>query len=153
MQIKTIFFKPLRLLCVYLFKMLEMGILFLCLILNLFRFVLIVNSEFEFAKLYFLVGHICTGIHIDRLDSFLTFLKDRGSQYSMRTCDIAAMQACQLQKVRDEQTRCKFTCVISVVFRITRFTARGRVQYIFCGRRLLLSDMQFFYNTAHIVLE
>ena len=62
----------------------------------------------------------------------------------MRTGDVAAMQACQLQKVRDEQTRCKFTCVISVVFLITRFTARGRVQYILCGRRLLLSDMQFF---------
>ena len=93
--------------------------------------------------------HICTGIDIDRLNIFLTFIKDRGSQYYMRTGEIAAMQACQLQKVRDEQTRCKFTCVISVVFRITRFTARGRVQYILCGRRLLLSDMQCFTILIH----
>ena len=116
----------------------------LCLIQNLFRFGLLVNSKFEFAKFDFLVMHICTGINIDRLNIFLTFIKDRGSQYYMRTGDVAAMQACQLQKVRDEQNGCKFPCVTSVVFRITRFTARGRVQYILCGRRLLLTDMQFF---------
>ena len=83
----------------------------LCRISNLCKFVLLDNSEFKFAKLDFLVGHICTVIHTDRLDSSLTVIKDRGSQDSMRIGDIVAMQLCELQKVRDEQAQCESVCL------------------------------------------
>ena len=52
---------------------------------NLFKFVLLGSSEFEFAefsKFDFLVGHICTVIHRDRCDTFSMSPRDRASQGS-----------------------------------------------------------------------
>ena len=92
----------------------------------------------------FLVGLMYTVIHRNRLDFFSTFLKDRRSQDYMQTGDIVAIQVCQFLKDRDEQARCKSICVIPVAVRRTRSTERGRFQYILCGRRRLLTAMQFF---------
>ena len=71
-----------------------------CLNSSCARFVLLGNSEFEFAKFDFLVGQTRIVIHIDRFDSFSTFLKDRDSQDFVFSGDSVAMQVCKFHKDR-----------------------------------------------------